>query len=106
MVRVVPERYVTNVRPTRRRSPGGIGVKRWRSYHPDWYHSLVANPSVAVEVSTEIFKAEAVVVTGEERERLYSRQIELFPQFGEYAQRTTRRITVVALTPRSTKEVS
>ena len=74
--------------------------------NPDWYHNLVANPGVTVEVGTETFEAEAVVVIGEERDRLYSRQAELFPQFGEYAQRATRRIPVVALTPRRLKEVS
>ena len=74
--------------------------------NPDWYHNLVANPGVTVEVGSETFEAEAVVVTGEERDRLYSRQTELFPQFGEYAQRTNRRIPVVALTPRKTKEES
>ncbi|MEE8442830.1 MAG: nitroreductase/quinone reductase family protein, partial [Dehalococcoidia bacterium] len=69
--------------------------------NPEWFHNLVANPRVVVEVGTETFEAEAVVVTGEERDRLYAKQAELFPQFAGYAQGTTRTIPVVALVRRS-----
>ena len=68
--------------------------------HPDWFRNLVANPMVTVEVGTETFEAEAAVVTGEERDRLYARQAELRPQFAEYARNTSRTIPVVALTRR------
>ncbi len=33
----------------------------------------------------------------EERDRFYARQAELYPQFGEYQAKTTRKIPVVAL---------
>ena len=65
--------------------------------HPDWYHNLVANPTVTVEVGTETYEAKAVVITGEERDRLYAKQVESTPIFGEYQQKTTRTIPVVAL---------
>src|SRR5688572_27836988 len=65
--------------------------------HPDWYHNLVANPTVTVEVGTEAYDATAVVVTGEERDRLYAKQVESTPIFGEYQQKTTRTIPVIAL---------
>ena len=68
--------------------------------NPDWFHNLVANPDVTVEVGTETLEAEAEVVGGQERERLYAQQVELYPQFGEYQRRTTRKIPVVALTPK------
>ena len=64
---------------------------------PDWYHNLVANPTVTVEVGTETYDATAVVITGEERDRLYAKQVETTPIFGEYQQKTTRVIPVVAL---------
>lgn len=70
---------------------------------PDWYHNLVANPDVTVEVGTETLKADAEVVGGHERDRLYARQAELYPQFGEYERRTTRKIPVVALTRRESR---
>ena len=65
--------------------------------HPAWYHNLVAHPQVTVEVGPETYEAKATVLKGEERDRLYARQAELYPQFGEYQVRTTRKIPVIAL---------
>ena len=65
--------------------------------NPDWYHNLVVNPDVTVEVGTETYEAEAVVITGEERDRLYAKQVEAAPIFGEYQQKTSRIIPVVSL---------
>ena len=66
--------------------------------NPDWFHNLRANPGVTLEVGTESFEANAEVVEGDERDRLYARQVELFPGFGEYERKTARKIPVVALT--------
>ena len=65
--------------------------------NPDWYHNLVANPSVTIEVGTETLEGRAKVITGEERDRLYAKQAETYPQFAEYEQRTSRIIPVIAL---------
>jgi deazaflavin-dependent oxidoreductase (nitroreductase family) len=65
---------------------------------PAWYHNLVANPDVTLEVGTEKFKAKASVAQGAERERLYAAQAATMPAFTEYQQKTTRVIPVVALT--------
>jgi deazaflavin-dependent oxidoreductase (nitroreductase family) len=65
--------------------------------NPDWYHNLVANPTVNVEVGEDAFQARAVVMTGEERDSLYARQAKEQPQFAEYAEKTTRTIPVIAL---------
>jgi deazaflavin-dependent oxidoreductase (nitroreductase family) len=67
--------------------------------NPGWYHNLRANPSATVEVGTDTVDVDAAVTSGEERERLFKRQAELYPQFAEYAEKTTREIPVVALTP-------
>jgi deazaflavin-dependent oxidoreductase (nitroreductase family) len=64
---------------------------------PDWYHNLVANPTATVEVGTDRYEVKATVLTGEERDRLYAKQAELYPGFGEYQEKTTRTIPVVAL---------
>ena len=64
---------------------------------PDWYHNLVANPVVRVEVGDDAYESRATVVKGEERDRLYARQVERSPVFGEYEQKTSRKIPVVAL---------
>jgi deazaflavin-dependent oxidoreductase (nitroreductase family) len=65
--------------------------------NPAWYHNLVAHPQVTVEVGDETYESTATVLKGEERDRLYARQAELYPQFGEYEKRTTRTIPVIAL---------
>lgn len=65
--------------------------------NPDWYHNLVATPSVTVEVGTEAFEARAIVLTGDERDRLYAEQAERMPNFATYQENTTRVIPVIAL---------
>jgi deazaflavin-dependent oxidoreductase (nitroreductase family) len=76
-----------------------IASKGGAPTNPDWYHNVVANPDVTIEVGTETLTARAVVVTGEERDELYRRQAERLPAFGQYAQRTRRTIPVIALEP-------
>jgi deazaflavin-dependent oxidoreductase (nitroreductase family) len=69
--------------------------------NPDWYHNLVAHPETTIEVGQETIPVNAVVITGEERDRLYAKQASLRPAFGEYQEKTTRRIPVVALERRA-----
>ena len=65
--------------------------------NPDWYHNLLAHPEVTLEVGDETYDAIATPLTGEERDQLYAQWAELYPQFGEYQKKTTRKIPVVAL---------
>jgi deazaflavin-dependent oxidoreductase (nitroreductase family) len=68
--------------------------------HPDWYHNLVANPDVTVEVGTRLLPARATVATGAERERLLTELIsQLSPvsDLMEHQQRTDRQIPIVVL---------
>ena len=65
--------------------------------HPDWYLNLVANPDVNVEVGTETYSVTAETVSPSERDRIYALQVERYPGFGEYEQKTTRVIPVVKL---------
>ena len=41
---------------------------------PGWYHNLVANPEVTVEVGSESFQAKAAVLPDPARGEVYSRQ--------------------------------
>ena len=66
--------------------------------HPAWYHNIVANPDVTLEVGKDTFKAKAAVAEEPERTRLYNAQAEMMPAFTEYQQKTTRVIPVVVLT--------
>jgi deazaflavin-dependent oxidoreductase (nitroreductase family) len=65
--------------------------------HPDWYHNLVANPGVTVELGTERFGASARVLEGAERDEIYAKQVAVEPQFGDYQRKTTRVIPVFEL---------
>ncbi|MEQ7123415.1 nitroreductase family deazaflavin-dependent oxidoreductase [Actinopolymorpha sp. B11F2] len=65
--------------------------------HPAWYHNVLANPEVTVEFGTETYAATAVDIQGEEHDELYARQVKVAPVFGEYQEKTTRVIPVVAL---------
>ena len=65
--------------------------------NPDWYHNLVAHPGVSIEVGTETIAVKARVAQGEERERIWTRQKELYSNFAEYETRTTRQIPVIIL---------
>jgi deazaflavin-dependent oxidoreductase (nitroreductase family) len=64
---------------------------------PDWYHNLVANPEVIVEVGSETVPLRARVAEGDERERLWATQKGLMPGFADYEAKTTRQIPVVVL---------
>jgi deazaflavin-dependent oxidoreductase (nitroreductase family) len=74
-----------------------VASKAGAPTNPDWYHNLVANPTVTVEIGTEKFQARARVTSGEERERLFNAQAKMMPQFNEYKSKTTRQIPVFVL---------
>ena len=69
--------------------------------HPDWFHNVVSNPDVTIEVGTSTMPARAEVISGPARDELYARQVERRPQFGDYERKTSRTIPVVALEPAS-----
>ena len=66
--------------------------------NPPWYHNLIANPVVTVEVGTEKFKARATQTSGAERQRLFDAQASLMPFFNDYQKKTKRQIPVLTLT--------
>jgi deazaflavin-dependent oxidoreductase (nitroreductase family) len=78
-----------------------FGSKGGASTNPDWYHNLRANPNATVEIGTEKFGVTAEVLQGEERDRVWTRNVSERPTFGEYEKRTSRKIPVIALTRRA-----
>ncbi len=65
--------------------------------NPDWYYNLVAHPTATVEIGTETFQARVVEIKGEERDQIYARQVQRMPGFGDYEQKTARKIPVIEL---------
>jgi deazaflavin-dependent oxidoreductase (nitroreductase family) len=73
-----------------------IASKGGAPTNPAWYHNLLANPEVTLEVGTERFPARATVTAGQERERLFAAQAALMPGFADYQRKTTRQLPVIA----------
>lgn len=65
--------------------------------NPDWYHNLLANPRMSVEVGTEKFDVIARVAKGKERQRIWETQKQRYPAFAQYERRTHREIPVIIL---------
>ena len=66
--------------------------------NPAWYHNLVANPKVTVEVGAEKFEATATVIADRaERDRLYAGMVAHAEGFAEYETKTDRIIPIVVL---------
>jgi deazaflavin-dependent oxidoreductase (nitroreductase family) len=65
--------------------------------HPAWFHNVVANPTVTVEVGTEKYEATARVADEPQRTELYQAMVERMPQFAGYQEGNPRTIPVVIL---------
>ena len=63
--------------------------------HPAWYHNIVANPRVTIEVDGATVQADARIAQGDERRRLYDRHAALHASFAEYEARTGGRVIPV-----------
>ena len=65
--------------------------------NPAWYHNVVANPDVTIEIGTETVPAKARIPDDAERAPIWEKQKQLMPGFAEYEQKTSREIPVVLL---------
>jgi deazaflavin-dependent oxidoreductase (nitroreductase family) len=69
--------------------------------NPDWYHNLVRHPDqVQIEVGDKKIDVHAEEIKGAERDKLYSKQASIYPQFAEYQRKTKRTIPIIAFTPK------
>jgi deazaflavin-dependent oxidoreductase (nitroreductase family) len=69
--------------------------------NPDWYYNLKQHPRISVEVGATTFSVEATEVTGEERDELWRRLVELRPGFATYETKTSRVFPMFRLRRRS-----
>ncbi|GAB3574174.1 hypothetical protein GCM10027445_34570 [Amycolatopsis endophytica] len=68
--------------------------------HPAWFHNLMAMPVTEVELRGGIRRrVRPRVAVGAERAALWSRLVEVFPSYDDYAGYTGREIPVVVLEP-------
>jgi deazaflavin-dependent oxidoreductase (nitroreductase family) len=67
--------------------------------HPVWFLNLEANPDVEVEVGRTRERRRARSATPEERERLWSKVVEMYSSYADYQTKTAREIPLVILEP-------
>ena len=75
-----------------------IASKGGAPHHPGWYHNLVAQPDVEIQVGRDRIPVRARVADGEQRARIWARADEVNQgQYTVYQSRTKRPIPVVVL---------
>jgi deazaflavin-dependent oxidoreductase (nitroreductase family) len=65
--------------------------------HPDWHYNLEANPEVKVQVKGDKFAARARIAGSDEREKIWPKMVEVWPDYAEYVKKTDREIPIVVL---------
>ena len=68
--------------------------------HPAWYHNIIANPRVTIEVDGARIDATAHIAEADERRRLYDQHAELHQSFTEYEAKTGGRVIPVIVLQR------
>ena len=74
-----------------------IASKGGAPRHPGWYHNLMAQSEVTVQVIDDIFQARTRVAKDEERETIWNNMVEIYPPYADYQEKTDREIPVVIL---------
>lgn len=70
-----------------------------RPHHPTWFHNLIADPRVVVQLGASRRPMKARVTTPDERSRWWPRIVAAYRGYAEYQSRTIREIPVVVLEP-------
>lgn len=74
-----------------------VGSNLGAPHHPDWYHNLLAHPTVQVELGDGEFQTVAVPAEGPRRDELFARVAAEAPGYAEYQAATDRALPVVVL---------
>jgi F420H(2)-dependent quinone reductase len=76
-----------------------VGSRGGSDAMPGWFFNLMAAPNTTVQVGPERRSVLAREATAKERERLWPRLVEMYPDYEAYQRRTERKIPVVILSP-------
>ncbi len=69
--------------------------------NPVWYHNLVANPDIEVQVGADKLSLRARLASTEQKAEVWSRCVESYPEYQTYQDRTDRDIPVFICEPRA-----
>jgi deazaflavin-dependent oxidoreductase (nitroreductase family) len=68
---------------------------------PAWFHNVLANADVTIEIGDETFPASATaIIDGPERDRLWDQHVAALPHFAGYPEQTGRLIPMIRLSRR------
>lgn len=67
---------------------------------PSWFTNMEADPQAEVQVKADTTAVRMTVADGEERERLWAKMLEVWPDYADYQEKTDREIPIVVLEPR------
>ena len=76
-----------------------VASKGGMSHSPGWFHNMMANPRVEVEIGTSRRPMVARRASAAEKAALWPRLVAMYPDYDDYQARTTRDIPVVFLSP-------
>jgi len=69
--------------------------------HPQWWSNLKRTPDATIEVGRRTIPVCAEEASGDEKRRLWSRLVTMYPDYAAYQRKTTREIPVIVLRPTS-----
>ena len=76
-----------------------VASKGGSTEHPSWWKNLETRPEATVQIRDREVPVRASAAQGEERDRLWAKMVEVWPDYEDYAARTDREIPVVVLEP-------
>jgi F420H(2)-dependent quinone reductase len=77
-----------------------VASKGGSDTHPAWYHNLMANPDVEVEVGRSRRSVRARKASPDEHARLWPQLVRVYGPYKDYQSYTSRQIPLVILEPR------
>ena len=83
-----------------------IASKGGSNSDPAWWLNLQANPDAEVQIGAERTAVRARQASVEERERLFPKLVEVWPDYEGYQANTEREIPVILLDPRGAAEAA
>ena len=76
-----------------------VASKGGMSHSPGWYHNMMANPVVEVQIGSTTRAMRARRATPAEKATLWPRLVAMYRDYDDYQARTSRDIPVVILSP-------
>jgi deazaflavin-dependent oxidoreductase (nitroreductase family) len=77
-----------------------VASKGGMSHHPSWYHNMMVNPDVEVEIGRVTRPMRARRASDTEKQALWPKLVTMYKDYADYQARTTRDIPVMILSPR------